>query len=174
MASQLNSLMHKGGINMNNISKSAFAGLVATVPMTIYMTSLFKQLPAKEKSPLPPRKIAMKIAEEVDVKDKLSEKQKYALTMTGHYSYGAFASSLFFPLIKKFSVPKYVGGICYGLGVWAAGYLGWLPLTGLHKSATKMSFRRNALMITAHVVWGLSIEIMYNLMERRKSFNTFA
>lgn len=159
---------------MNTISKSSIAGLAATVPMTIFMSSFFKKLPETEKSPLPPRKIAMKIAEEADVKDKLSEKQKYALTMTGHYSYGAFASSLFFPLLKKISVPKYVGGICYGLGIWAAGYLGWLPLTGLHKSATKMSLRRNALMISAHVVWGLSLELIYNLTERRKKFNSYA
>lgn len=154
---------------MNIISKSTLAGFAATAPMTIFMTSLFKKLPAAEKSFLPPRKITMKIAKEVGIKNKLNERQKYILTMMGHYSYGAFAGSLLFPLLRSLSLPKYVGGICYGLFVWAGSYQGWLPMTKLHKPATKMSFKRNALMISAHVVWGLSMELIYNFIERRKT-----
>jgi uncharacterized membrane protein YagU involved in acid resistance len=159
---------------MNNASKSAFGGLISTIPMTIFMSSLFKKLPTHEQAPLPPRTIAMKLAEEANVKKDLSEKQKYIFTLFGHYSYGAFASSFFFPLMKRLSISNYVGGACYGLLVWAGSYLGWLPLTRLYKSATKMSYRRNALMIGAHIIWGLSLGMFYEFLERKKSPNFYS
>lgn len=151
---------------MNILVKSAIAGFIATVPMTIFMTYVFKKLPHDEKYPLPPRKITLNVAEKAGIEPKLDESQKMALTMFGHFSFGAAAGSLFFPLVKFFSIPKYLGGIGYGLLVWSTSYLGWLPLVKLHQSATKMPMGRNALMIGAHIVWGGVLSFLYSYKRR--------
>jgi hypothetical protein len=48
-------------------------------------------------------------------------------------------------------------GMPFGLAVWAGNYLGLLPTLGLHPPATHESSPRNALTITAHLVWGAAL-----------------
>ncbi len=47
-----------------------------------------------------------------------------------------------------------VTGAMLGAGVWALSYFGWVPDFGVLKSADDHPWRRNALMICAHLVWG--------------------
>ncbi|MCA1636528.1 MAG: hypothetical protein LC802_23280 [Acidobacteria bacterium] len=42
------------------------------------------------------------------------------------------------------------------MAVWAGSYLGWLPAAGILRPATEHPPRRTALMIAAHVVWGVA------------------
>ncbi|HAE50229.1 MAG: hypothetical protein CMO30_07955 [Tistrella sp.] len=41
--------------------------------------------------------------------------------------------------------------------MWAASYLGWIPAARILKPATRHPWRRNLLMIAAHLVWGASL-----------------
>jgi len=50
-----------------------------------------------------------------------------------------------------------MSGCIYGLGVWSCSYLGWLPASGLYRSAVNHTPERNTLMIAAHLVWGASL-----------------
>src|SRR6188508_239336 len=50
--------------------------------------------------------------------------------------------------------PRAAEGALYGVGVWGASYLGLLPGAGLYPAATDESAGRNALMISAHLIWG--------------------
>lgn len=136
---------------MNKLLLGAAAGFAATVPMTVVMKALHSQLPREENYPLPPREIIDETARRVELHDDLSEETKTALTFAGHFAYGT-ATGAIYPLLV--SNPNPINGAIYGLGVWGASYLGWLPAAGILGSATKHPARRVALMVAAHLVWG--------------------
>lgn len=125
--------------------------------MTAAMIYFFHRLPRTQKYPLPPREITMNLANEVGVKEDLSEPEKKAATLIGHFSYGAAMGTLYATLAPQLRLDNVRGGILFGLAVWGGSYLGWLPALGLHRPAVKESAQRNALMIAAHVVWGMSL-----------------
>jgi uncharacterized membrane protein YagU involved in acid resistance len=57
-------------------------------------------------------------------------------------------------------------GALTGLAVWAGSYLGWLPAAGILRPATRHPWRRNLLMIIAHVIWGVTLgEVVRKLTE---------
>ena len=135
----------------------AAAGLAATVPMTAAMARLHRELPFHEKRPLPPRRITMRAAKAIGVKHHLDGPEKTGLTLAAHFGYGTAAGVLFGLLAPKRAGEAVPAGIGFGLLVWSASYLGLMPALGLHPPATRDTFRRNALMIAAHVVWGASL-----------------
>jgi hypothetical protein len=59
--------------------------------------------------------------------------------------------------------------VTYGLAVWSASYLGWLPAVGLYRSALDDSPRRNLLMLSAHVVWGACLGALTERVARDDS-----
>jgi uncharacterized membrane protein YagU involved in acid resistance len=139
---------------MNRILFGAIAGLVATVPMTIAMKLMHRQLPADEQYPLPPRLIVERVTEETGVEDELGEDTETGLAYIGHFSYGTTVGAIY-PLL--FQQPNAANGVVYGLIVWSGSYLGYLPALGILTPATDHPARRNALMIAAHVVWGAAL-----------------
>lgn len=144
------------------IIAGAIVGGGATYPMSKVMEALEgKGVAEKGKGgtvgggdPLPPREITVRLARRVGLR--LTEREKQTATYAGHYAYGAAAGGLYgmlFPIGT--GVARGVAqGAAYGLGVWGVSYLGWLPLVGLMKPATRHRPRRVRLMILAHLVWG--------------------
>src|SRR5512135_2035052 len=112
---------------MNRIVAGAVAGLVATVAMTAAMEAMFRALPRRERYPLPPREITQDLTGKAGIAGALDEREHQALAQAA-------------PL------PPAAGGIGYGLAVWAASYLGWIPASGILRPATEHPARRNALM----------------------------
>lgn len=139
---------------MHPFLTGALAGLTATVPMTAALEIMHRRLPKRERYPLPPRQIAMRLAEEAGIKEHLDEPERQHLTLAGHFAYGTATGALYAPLAQKLSLPPLLGGVAYGLAVWAGSYLGWLPALGILRPATEHPPRRTALMIAAHIVWG--------------------
>ena len=142
---------------MNKILFGALAGIVATVPMTFLMIEWHKRLPLEEKYPLPPREIFDELTEKAGVDRHLSETQKTNLSLIGHFAYGATTGAVYVPLVSLVQTPNPVNGAVYSLGIWAASYLGWLPALRVLRSADEHPAQRNALMITAHIVWGAAL-----------------
>ena len=54
-----------------------------------------------------------------------------------------------------------VDGTALGLGVWAAGYLGWLPALGLMPPITQHQTQQVAGPIVQHVIFGLATVAAY-------------
>lgn len=152
---------------MNNqlreILIGAAAGLVATVPMTLAMEAMHRSLPPREQYPLPPREITEEMAEKAGINEELKESERRALTWISHFGYGAATGALYAPLAYHFQFNPLIGGATYGLAVWAGSYLGWLPAADILRPATEHPPRRNALMITAHVVWGVAAGLLVEL-----------
>ncbi|HEX8707905.1 MAG TPA: DUF6789 family protein [Pyrinomonadaceae bacterium] len=159
----------KKGISVGQgLLYGALAGLAATVPMTAVMGLLHRALPEHERYPLPPREITMEIAEEVGVKEQLDEPGRVGVTLAAHFGYGAAIGALYAPLARRSPLAPALSGAAYGLAVWAGSYLGWLPAMGILRPATQHPPRRNALMITAHLVWGVAAGVMLDELQERE------
>ncbi len=146
---------------MERWQSGAWAGLIATGPMTMTLLSLQKKLPPSEKSPLPPATISTQITEPlIKPLRNLSSDRRADLTLLMHFGYGLACGLAYALAGKKESVFPLLKGSAFGLSVWAASYMGWIPVVGFRASAFKMPARRNALMIAAHLIWGASLGLV--------------
>lgn len=145
---------------MNRVLTGALAGFVATGPMSLAMKLMHEQLPREEQYPLPPRAVTMEMAEGAGVKDSLDESEREAATWASHFAYGTACGAVYGPLARAVDVPPPLTGALFGLAVWAGSYLGWLPAAGILRPATEHPPRRTALMIAAHLVWGVAAGVV--------------
>ena len=141
------------GNTYDRLLTGAAAGFAATGPMTAVMEALHTLLPREEQDPLPPRQVMERGAEAAGVEHELDDEGTEAATAVAHFGFGTAAGALLGLLAARSQSPT-LAGVGYGLGVWAASYLGILPAAGLYKSARNEPARRHGLMIAAHVVWG--------------------
>ena len=148
---------HRSGLISHRLLKGTFAGFIATAPMSLTMLIGWLLLPGREKYHLPPRLITEEITARVGLEKYLNENQLIATTIASHFAYGA-ASGSFYALFEQSSpLPASVKGIFAGLAIWAGSYLGWLPAMDILPPATRHPWRRNLVMILAHVVWGVTL-----------------
>jgi uncharacterized membrane protein YagU involved in acid resistance len=145
---------------MNKIVAGTLAGLAATAPMTAAMVGMHRMLPARERYPLPPRKVTMNVARAFGLRKKMDEPERKAATVAAHFGYGAAMGGIFALLAPRTPGPAVPKGILWGLIVWSTSYLGLLPALDLHEPATDHPRERNILMVLAHVVWGASLGLL--------------
>ena len=80
---------------MNDILLGAAAGCAATVPMTLAMEAMHRQLPRGERYPLPPRLVTMRVAEQAGIKEQLDEEEREDLSLLAHYGMGTAMGALY-------------------------------------------------------------------------------
>ena len=136
----------------------ALAGLIATLPMTLFLIDQHRRLPPLQRYRLPPRVITDQAARRVGIRAPASESGKRARALAAHFTFGALCG-LFFPAWGRNlnGVRSVAAGAYYGLGIWALSYLGWVPAMGLMAPATRQPVERNAMMIVAHLIWGATL-----------------
>ena len=145
---------------MNGMLVGAAAGVAATVPMTIVMETLHRQLPGEPPRPLPPREVVEGVAVKTGVHRELDERDMQQLTLVAHFGYGAACGAVFGAVAPRSMPAAVTAGMMFGLGVWAGSYLGLLPALGVRQPATEDPLARSGLMIAAHVVWGAAAGVM--------------
>jgi hypothetical protein len=159
----------------NSLLQGTVSGLAATLPMTLFMELTHRALPDRERYPLPPRILSQRLTRKAGVEHELDEPEHRGLALASHFAFGAAAgatygvveSQLRYHLNRPLPVPPVARGVLYGLGVWTASYLGWIPATGLMSPATRHPARRNAIMIAAHVLWGATLGLLFDIQKRR-------
>lgn len=143
---------------LDDVVAGGVAGLMATAPMTLVMEALRQQLPRTERHALPPRLVMLRASRKAGVRHHLGRRrQRTGVTVAAHFLYGGAVGSLYVPLMRATGLPPIAGGLAYGLIVWLVSYLGLLPAARLFPPPTRVSPRRNALMIVAHLVWGAAL-----------------
>jgi uncharacterized membrane protein YagU involved in acid resistance len=142
----------------------AAAGLAATVPMTAAMVAMHRGLPARERFPLPPRRITMRAAGKARVSKKMNESHRTAVTLVAHFGYGTAVGAALGALAPRGPARAAAVGAGFGLLVWAVSYLGLMPALDLHPPATRDTLRRNLLMIAAHLVWGSTAGVVNDVL----------
>lgn len=125
----------------------ALAGLTATSAMTAAMHRLHARLPQDERYPLPPREITERLSPGLIKEDALRDG-----SLAAHFAYGAAAGAF---VASTGTAHRPAAGAVAGVAVWAASYFGWVPALRVLRLANEHPLRRNALMIGAHLVWGV-------------------
>jgi len=153
---------------MQKVLAGAAAGALAAAPMAVAMKALQQTSPSARRRALPPRQITMALARRVGLASRLDGHASNAATTAAHFGYGSAVGALY-PYAKRvLPGPTVMKGALFGAGLWAGSYLGWLPATGVMRSASRESTGRNAMMILAHVVWGVGTAVaVERLLARR-------
>ena len=149
------------------VVEGACAGLIATVPMTIFMLAAQRLLPAWQQYALPPEKLTDTLAKRVGLRKHMNKPQLLLASLVSHLGFGTAAGAVYGPLTRIVPLPSVLKGIVFGVVVWLANYLGWLPVVGMAEAATKQPMHRNALMIAAHGVWGAVMGVVTNGLHQR-------
>jgi uncharacterized membrane protein YagU involved in acid resistance len=145
---------------LGSLAAGAVAGLVATAPMSVAMEALHKQLALRHRHPLPPRHIVDRALGKVGLGGHAGEQERRALTIAGHFGYGAATGAIYGALARPLRPPPVAAGVAFGMLVWAVSYLAMLPLAGLFRRPEREAGERKALMIGAHVVWGAALGLL--------------
>lgn len=145
----------------------AVAGFIATIPMTIFMRRLFKELPPNEKYPLPPRIITENLTKKIGIKKEIEKAGGMTpATWVSHFAFGT-AAGLWYGLRNFRTKDASTGdGIRFAMKVYALQYGGTLPMSGLFPPIQSQPLERNALMVAAHVVWGATLGFLTNQLTR--------
>jgi len=151
---------------MQKLLAGAIAGTVATVPMTVVMKALQGAAPSARRQSLPPRQITMELARRAGIAGELGAAGRDAATTVSHFGYGGSVGAFYPALAERLPGPTLVKGALFGIGVWAASYLGWLPAAGILRPATREPAGRNAMMIASHVVWGAALAAVSERLRR--------
>lgn len=153
---------------MGNFVVGWIAGLIATVPMTLFMKAARRGLPWRQRYVLPPREITDRVVRRAGFRHDLDEPEMRGLTTLAYFGFGANAGGLYGLLSRALNLPAPVKGPAFGLLVWAFSYIGLLPMAGLFPKAPREPIRRQLIMIVAHLIWGAALSAsMQTLKERR-------
>ncbi len=148
--------------------QGGLAGFIATGPMSVFMLVTKRFLPKGQQYALPPEIIVEELAHRTHVRWHMNKMQIKAATFVSHFGYGAVMGILYDTSAKKIPLPSPVKGVLFGLVVWAASYLGLLPLIGMSESGQREPGKRNLMMIAAHAVWGATLGLVAEfLMDKR-------
>jgi len=165
---------------MRALPTGLVSGLAATVPMSVAMEVMNRELPVRRKEPFPPRLITRRMARRAGVERELDEGEHRAVAWVSHFGYGGAMGAVYGLVDERVRarLPRAVRGmppvvldvaqgVAFGLGVWAASYLGWLPAAGIMKPATRQGPATNAVIVASHVVYGAALGWIAGAMRRR-------
>ena len=155
---------------IDKLLKGAVAGFIGTGPMTASMIIGWRLLPAQEKYPLPPRQITGEVAERLGIEDRMNENELSAISLGSHFVYRALSGALYGLLNGTIRLQPSLKGILAGLAVWTGSYLGWIPAVGILPPATRHPWRRNLLMIIAHIAWGATMGMVFKKLNSKKKY----
>src|SRR5688572_29814810 len=147
----------RSDVSLYKLLSGAAAGFFATVPMSVSMLIGWRLLPGWEKYHLPPRLITERISKKAGIENHLDEKEMVGLTVLSHFGYGAISGALYALFEQRLRMHSALKGAVTGVAIWLGSYLGWLPAMDILPPATRHPWRRNLLMILAHVIWGITL-----------------
>lgn len=152
---------------MNRYIAGALAGTFGTIFHSVVTWTLHPHLPRTRHRPAPPVEITAGIAERADLETAKTGPGLIVASGALHFGYGAATGALYPLVADHVRAQPVVTGIAYGLGVWAASYLGWIPAARRLPPATRQPAERNITMILAHVAWGAALGLTYHALRKR-------
>lgn len=149
----------------NKMVRGATAGLVATCTMSAVLAL------AKASGWLgepPPRKLTRRVLDRFGFR--VRGKKLDATTLVAHAGYGV-ATGILYAMIPGRRAPV-MRGTVFGLGVWAASYMGWIPALGLMSRPKNDRPGRPTSMILAHLVFGATLGAVDRAARRHAACST--
>ena len=144
------------------------AGIIATIPMTLFMLLMQQLLPKWQKYALPPERITTELAKRAEVGKFMNKPQQVGIALITHFGYGSNMGMFYAPLSRRVHLPPALKGAIFGMLVWVGSYFGIAPTMKLSDAAPNQPLQRNIMMIGAHLIWGTTLGITGDLLERVK------
>jgi hypothetical protein len=91
--------------------------------------------------------------------ERIPDRLEHAAVKSLHLGYGMTFGALY-GLARKKPGDLLADGAILGITTWAAGYLGWLPATGLTPPITKQRPRQVITPIVEHIIFGIAVVAM--------------
>jgi hypothetical protein len=150
---------------MKRVARGALAGLLATVPMSLWM------LLARALGLLvvpPPAQITANVEEKTGARDDLPRQGFGARWVLSHFAYGALLGAVY--AFARPALPRRtaVAGLLYGATMWAGNYLGLMPALGLYPWPSEDSRSRTLVMVIAHLLFGSAASAADRLLNWRQ------
>lgn len=145
---------------LQSVVRGTVLGLLATKPMSVYMERNDAARVESWWSSLPPRTITNESLRLLGMQNSLTERQHRGAAVLAHYSYGAAMGAVYSAIVaSRATRSSLLRGAGFGLGVWIASYLGWLPMLGSRAAAHHQRRKNNSTMILAHLIWGMTLGV---------------
>ena len=155
------------GCNLTHAALGAAAGLMGTFVLQGLMRTRLKYLP-QTAPPIKadPGRFMVHQAERAlpqKVSDAIPEQARQVASKATHLGYGASFGAAYGALRGQGGSPLLEGPLL-GLATWAAGYIGWLPATGLMPPPWKHSAAQATLPILEHALFGVATVAAYDTL----------
>lgn len=85
-----------------------------------------------------------------------AEERTVASTAT-HILYGAAAGAIYGVLQDELSLPAAPGGMAFGIALWTAGYVGWMPALSVLPRPWQQRTSDALVPFAAHLVYGVAL-----------------
>jgi uncharacterized membrane protein YagU involved in acid resistance len=159
---------HLGSI-AGTVAAGSLAGLVATVPMTATMLFVSRFFTRSRQHLREPRHVTNVALYRTGLSQSDAvDDQQGAIQLAAHVAYGAAAGSIYPAVERYIPLPEKYQGAAFGLGVYAASYVGWLPALDVLPPPQRRPAGRTAVLVAAHSVWGASLGAMYRALRSRR------
>ena len=139
---------------MKKLAVGAAAGAVATFVMQGMLEQGQKHIP-EGTPPIKKDPGEFMLEKAKAVLPPLPKKVEAAAAKSLHLGYGMTAGLLW--AVLPHSRWRVAEGAALGLGVWAAGYLGWLPATDLMPPITQHTAKQIAVPVVEHALFGVAV-----------------
>jgi uncharacterized membrane protein YagU involved in acid resistance len=153
-----------------NLALGASAGLVATLfikgGMVVSKRWVPQLLPPVKKDPGEYLVEKLEQALPASINRKVPPKAESVLAQAFGLGYGVTFGSLYAALQHAPRRPV-LDGTLLGFVTWAAGYLGWLPATGLMPPVWKQSTKQVFPNVLSHAVFGIITSAMFCELKKR-------
>lgn len=147
-----------------SVIRGAVAGFIATAPMTAVLGA--GRAAGWLYTP-PPAQIAREVAERAGERPAQLSPEFTATWLAAHFTYGAACGALYGVVRPLLPRADATSGVLFGGAVWAVSYFGLLPSLGLFPSAKDDAPSRQAVMIAAHLVYGVTLARAERRMKNR-------
>jgi len=144
---------------LQRLALGAVAGAGATIVMQGMMMASGKLLPDSR----PPMK--QDPGEFMAKKAKVPPELRKAAAKSLQLGYG-MTSGVLYAAMRPRGGSRFLDGSLLGLGVWAAGYLGWLPAADLMPPLSEQEPEQIVVPIVQHALFGVAVVATYDAMAR--------
>jgi uncharacterized membrane protein YagU involved in acid resistance len=166
----LSALLRPQGVLMNSLICSGLAGFLATAPMTLVIFG--GRTLGLLRTP-PPVQITANVQRRLtnieDAPEHIPEPAFQASWLLSHFGYGAGCGVLYSSLRPLLPHPLALRGPAYGLVVWGVSYINLMPNLRLYPPVQEDRLSRTAVMIAAHVVYGVALSVLEQRLVRQNS-----
>ena len=148
-----------------DIRRGTMAGLVGAVTMTVPILAArrlgFLATP-------PPLEISANVTRRVPVLPRRGQRGFPAVWLGGHLAYGGACGIAYVAVRRHLPASPVLAGLLFGQAVWATSYLGVIPALGLYPGPEDDSRSRLLVMVGAHGVFGVTVALVSQALERRR------